>query len=771
MCATVGDALEKAARENGSGRQTKMAVWRPFIFDPGRNQWNVRDEQTAAEKGMVPWLQKCVLAVCIATAPVGEEDAWSYQPGILEFILRYEKWCYELSEILPWERKCMDTSQITRWLNRCVTEHGEQCSKSWVDPSINMPRGFRLIDVHERRVVLPQAPFEYVALSYVWSTASSSPEKQKLQLYSGNLKELEEVNSLGDSILPEVVADAVHLCAEIGHRYLWVDRFCIVQDDLDLKAEQIDAMGVIYDRAFLTFVALGDDPTPGLTGLACRPRQLGFHNRSWDLLPTMSNPVGEARIPLMDMALSESQWNDRAWTFQERALSKRRIYFDSGHVYGHCYKEKWQEKPHEVDEVEWRKSAPWEMNEAYERSWDFDVDSFETYSAVINQFSPRKLTFQADVLRAFAGISNVLVTKLKRPILLGHPEEFFSESLRWVPEPGFMSTRRILDDVPSWSWASWDGRANWKPRWTIAPGIFLAADVTAMKASFVKFYISDPKEGLRPVKERHQSLESYLAEQKRVALKVIKEAATSWWPSSISDDPSTVGDEEANELARRVWDYAQHKAQDTDSQPWPPSTVNIPRSERLHDLSEEKTAFAALRNLEVHIETTWWPPTITKNPEASRQLGELSEAACALAEGRPNSLVFNTTCANLRVGPFGRAWFVIPPRRNLSGCAILTPENIPVGITMAMAPQMTFDLFRGKNECLVALLGVCSAKRWMQWDKGERSRLPTHFLYEPCLAVMILEEKDGVCNRLAVGVVYADEWVKLQPQWRTLVVA
>lgn len=280
MCATVGDALEKAARENGSGRQTKMAVWRPFIFDPGRNQWNVRDEQTAAEKGMVPWLQKCVLAVCIATAPVGEEDAWSYQPGILEFILRYEKWCYELSEILPWERKCMDTSQITRWLNRCVTEHGEQCSKSWVDPSINMPRGFRLIDVHERRVVLPQAPFEYVALSYVWSTASSSPEKQKLQLYSGNLKELEEVNSLGDSILPEVVADAVHLCAEIGHRYLWVDRFCIVQDDLDLKAEQIDAMGVIYDRAFLTFVALGDDPTPGLTGLACRPRQLGFHNRS-----------------------------------------------------------------------------------------------------------------------------------------------------------------------------------------------------------------------------------------------------------------------------------------------------------------------------------------------------------------------------------------------------------------------------------------------------------------------------------------------------------
>ncbi|KAJ2988098.1 hypothetical protein NUW58_g4154 [Xylaria curta] len=677
MCSVLGDALQRAGSENGDGQETKLAVWRPFILDPGRNQLNVRDEQTAVEKGMVPWLQKCVLAICIATAPTGE-DSWTYQPSIIEFVLRYENWCYDLSQIAPWERKAMDMGQIRTWLHRCLNEHGEECSVSWVPPSVNLPRGFRLIDVRERQVVLPQAQVEYVALSYVWNAASASPEKQKLQLDSENIKHLEAPNSLKDSILPEVVADAIYLCLDIGQRYLWVDRFCIVQDDLELKAEQIDAMGVIYDRAFLTIVALGDGPTAGLVGLPCRPRQQGFQNRSWDLLATMSNPVGEARLPLIDMAISESVWNGRAWTFQERALSKRKIYFDAGQVYGSCTKERWQEKPVDEDATEWKKTEAWEIHELPDSPWDFGLDSFTTYSKVITQFSPRKLTFPEDVLRAFAGVVNVLEMKLKRPILLGHPEEFFTESLRWVPEPGFMGARRVLDNVPSWSWASWDSRATWDIDWTIAPGIYLASRVSEVKASFVNFYVSDPKGGLRPVREQHLSLEHYLAEQKRVALGAIKEAAASWWPSSNTDDPMIVELSELDQLTKQVWDWARHKAQSDDAtHPWPPSTARTPRTERLHDLSEDETAFAALRNLEEHTDTRWWPPTTTKDPEAIQKLENLSKKISTLAEGRPNSLVFNTTCAYLKIGPFGRMWFKIPPRRTSAGASFKTKMASP----------------------------------------------------------------------------------------------
>jgi hypothetical protein len=484
----------------------------------------------------------------------------------------------------------------------------------------------------------------------------------------------------------------------------------------------------------------------------------------------MSNPVGEARPALIDMALSRSQWNDRAWTFQERSLSKRKVYFDAGQVYGNCYKERWQEKPKDEDETEWRKAGSWEMQESRDRPWDFSLGTFATYSGVITPFSPRKLTFPSDVLRAFAGVVNVLETELKKPILQGHPEEFFTESLRWVPQPGFMAARRLLDNVPTWSWAAWDGRATWNKDWTIAPGIYLSAQMSEVKAGFIDFYVSDANEGIRPVREQHLPLEPYLTEQKRGALKVIKEAATSWWPPSISDDPMAVGVEELNKLVKKVWDWAHDKSQSSDpAHPWPPSTAGVTRSERLHDLSEDATAFAALRNLEEHTNTAWWPPMTAKSPEASQQLQTLDKEARALAEGLPNSLIFNTTCATLKMGPFGRMWMRIPPRRHLSGCVLQNTEGIPVGITMAMAPQMTFDMCHKGRECLVALLGVCSARRYMQWDKGERSRLPIHRLDEMCLLVMIMEEKDGVCSRLAVGVVYADEWIKVQSQWRTLV--
>ncbi|KAI1111852.1 heterokaryon incompatibility protein-domain-containing protein [Nemania sp. NC0429] len=772
MCSAVGDALRRAAEDVIDGRGMRIAVWRPFILDPAKNQWNVRDEQTALEKGMVPWSQKCVLAVVIATAPpAGEEDgAWSYEPGIVEVVLRYEKWCYDLSRVSPWERTTMDISQIKSWLGRCADEHGAECNGSWIPPWTDLPRGFRLIDVRERRVVTPEPGVGYVTLSYVWNAASSSPEKQNLQLYKENLKELEQPGSLSDAILPEVVADAIYLCAELGKPYLWVDRFCIVQDDPDLKAEQINAMGVIYDRALLTFISLGDGPTPGLMGLPCRPRRQTFRNRSWDLLPTMSNPVGEVRLPLIDMAISESKWDSRAWTFQETALSKRHIYFDAGQVYGSCTKERWQERPSDVDEASWRENGPWEMHQLRKSPWDLSPDSFAAYSGVISQYSPRKLTFPKDVLRAFAGISNVLEMTFKRTLIQGHPEEFFTESLRWVPQPGFLTARRDLDTVPTWSWASWDSKATWDTDWTMAPGIYLANLSSGVRASFVNFHVSDPKEGLRPVKERHQSLELYLIEQKRAALKVIKEAAASWWPSSISDDPMTVDVKGLEEMTKYVLNCAHQKSQDN-AHPWPPSTARTPRTERLHDLDEDATAFAALRNLEEHTDTRWWPPTTAKDPETSRQLDSLSIEASALAEGIPNSLVFNTSCAYLKVGPFGRMWFRIPPRRHLSGCAIQNRDGIPVGITMAMAPQLTFDMFGEGKEHLVALLGVCSSKRFMQWDKGERSRLPIHHLNELCLIVMIMEEKDGACRRLALGVVYPNEWIKAHPQWRSVVLA
>jgi len=795
VCVHVRNVLETAVAERERDRQGQgegaggeedvqvtIAIWRPFICDLTQTQKAVRDEQAAIEKGMLPWQQKCVLALCIATSTpptsTEESETLAYEPAVTEFILHYERWCYDLSAISHWDRRFIDLSQIKGWLDRCTHEHGDTCEKSRIPGQSLLPHGFRLIDVEQRCVVLPERPseYEYVTLSYVWAAASNSEERQKFQLQRSNLNELAKEGKLQDELLPEVVSDAMHLCRELEKRYLWVDRFCIVQDDIKFKSAQIDAMGTIYDGASLSIVALADGLTPGLPGIAPRPRQVTLRNWSWDLLAPMSNPVGDARPPWIDTAIHESRWNDRAWTFQERLFSKRSIYFDANHIYGTCGNERWVELPPGEDEEKWNEYARGQRNTILFRPSDLETNLFGAYQRSVNEFTPRKLTFAEDVMRAFAGVSAVYQMRLAQPILVGHPQEYFTESLRWLPQPGFTGRRRNIDFVPSWSWASWDGMLCWDSgMWTKTPGTYLDTASNA-RAVLVDFFFSDGSSGIKQVEEPHEPLDNYLAEQKRIALQVLKGAATSWWPSTSIEDPKTVELSRLNDLTDQVWNFAQKKAtSDITAYKWPPSAAGTPTTERLHDLDEDATAMAALRNIEEYTNLDWWPPAKTKDTETLRQLKTLSSEACALARKAPNSLVFNTTCVKLMVGMLRGASYVAPPRRLIGGGGILSGEGANwtiVGITMAMSPELGAELFPKPRECLVALIGVCPAKRFMQWDKGERKELPIHHLNELCLLVMVLDEdKEGVYRRAAVGVVFANEWVKQNPEWRTIVLA
>ncbi|KAI0389311.1 heterokaryon incompatibility protein-domain-containing protein [Xylariaceae sp. FL0594] len=803
VCAEVVRVLEKAIEERGrdSGKQdqrdgegggegendvkVKIAVWRPFtcdLFQQTQQELIQEEESTVEAPVLLPHPKKgVVLALCIATSSSPkaggvEPEPWTYEPVIAELQVHYEQPHHGLLDITRWDRRFANLPQIKQWMDRCTEEHGETCEKSWIPGQLDLPYGFRLIDVERRCVVLPDQPagFEYAALSYVWAAASNSEERQKFQLQRSNLDELSQDGGLADDELPEVVIDAIHLCKELGQRYLWVDRFCIVQDDIDLKKAQIDAMGAVYGGATLTIVALGDGLTPGLPGLASRPRQVTLRNWGWDLLTPMSIPAGDARPPWIEVALEKSRWNDRAWTFQERLFSTRCVYFDANHVYGTCWGEYWIESPIE-EQWRWAETYKGIFKSLVFRPPALERESrelFQAYKRSVSEFTPRKLTFADDVLRAFAGVSTVYQIQFAQPVLMGHPQHSFTESLRWLPTPGFTGRRRDVDFVPSWSWASWDGPLNWADdSWTMAPQSYLAK-AAGVKATLVDFFISDGSPELKRVEERHESLANYLADQKRTALRVIKGAAKSWWPpTSVVEDVDAVGLSRLDDLVDQVMSFAREKAGHT----WPPSVAGTPRTERLHDLDEDGTAMAALRNLGEHTNLDWWPPAKMDDPEASRRLEILSEEACAKALKIPNSLVFNTACAKLRVGRTGMSWFVVPPRRRIGMGLIVAGDGesmVRLGITMAMAPELGSELFPNPRECLVALVGVCPSKRYMQWDQGERKDLPIHHLNELCLFVMVLDEDDqGVCRRAAIGVVYADEWVKLKPEWRTVVLA
>ena len=66
---------------------------------------------------------------------------------------------------------------------------------------------------------------------------------------------------------PQTVLDAMEFCKTMGQRYLWIDRYCIVQDLPEQKHDQLRAMGIIYHYAYFTIIAAEGDALIGLPGI------------------------------------------------------------------------------------------------------------------------------------------------------------------------------------------------------------------------------------------------------------------------------------------------------------------------------------------------------------------------------------------------------------------------------------------------------------------------------------------------------------------------
>lgn len=762
ICKAVRGALQAHITADTNA---KIAVWKPFVYDPCNDHYMI-SEEVAVQQGMLPASQKCVLAVVIATSPRKETD-WSFNPRMIQLDLRYEKWCHTLSAASTWDRKTMNYEQAKKWLSRCTNDHGSDCNALRTPTSITLPPSFRLVDTTEWCVVTMPDPEEYVALSYVWALASNSAEKQKLQLQRDNVQEMEKPGGLKGEVLPEVIVDAIQLCAELGKRYLWIDRLCIVQDDLDTKAEQLDAMGVIYHRAFLAIAALGDGVTRGLPGVSSRPRPKSYENHSWDLLATMRNPMGEARIPWVELAVQNSQWNDRAWTFQERFLSRRRLFFDEGQVYGNCCKERWSDNTDGYREEDWMKTAYWQDEGLNDTFVDENEDSLAVCTGPLQQYTPRSLTFQEDILNAFAGVGNILRSRLNTDMLCGHPEKFFLESLIWIPgDDG--GKRRHLADIPSWSWASWEDGVEWTEEWAIGIDTYLAG-TSGAKAGVVNFFISNPKSGLEKIVHRDLPLSHVRKQCRWWALAVIKNTDPKWWPHSIDteDRSKDIPQDAVDLVAGQCCDIAARNHCELSNKHL------LPRIESLTDLSEGDRMQTAFRVLEEHETVYWWPPLNTDCHDEQERLAKLDERACFLATSIPYSLVFNTSFARLLVKPTGISRFFIPPRRRRTAYSINTRDGETVGITMRMRPGLGDDLFKAEpeREYAVFVLGVGTAKRQMR-KTGENNASTARLCewYEWVLLVMIADEDEqGIFRRLAIGAVYPDVWVKTQPEWRTVV--
>ncbi|KAI1085709.1 heterokaryon incompatibility protein-domain-containing protein [Whalleya microplaca] len=344
----------------------------------------------------------------------------------------------------------IDLDRVQGWANHCW----EQIPPPSLAPLL-------LVDVSDQCLVeLPtkQIPLiRYVALSYVWGRLPNV-----LETTLTNQSDLKQLNAFSSepwrSRLPDTVRDAIAFTGRLGHRYLWGDRLCIIQDDHDRKSLQLEQMGPIYANAYMTLIAAdGPDANYGLRG-SCpglsQPRtfqhaMLTFKQGGRTLLVE----------PHFDSEHGPGEWKRRGWTFQERTLSRRNLVFEAGRVFWECSGAIWTEEVAYVPGCRWFGSKNDRKPSYYSLGLSQWPDLLH-YERLVIEYNDRLLSFPSDGLYAFTGIINALSRSFRSGLFYGVPEYFFDFAMMWIP---FTPIRRRLVNgktyrsLPSWSWAGWEG--------------------------------------------------------------------------------------------------------------------------------------------------------------------------------------------------------------------------------------------------------------------------------------------------------------------------
>ncbi|KAE9375807.1 HET-domain-containing protein [Stipitochalara longipes BDJ] len=251
--------------------------------------------------------------------------------------------------------------------------------------------------------------------------------------------------------------------------FLWVDMYCVNQDDLVDVEKQIRHMDLVYKYAQATIIAAsGSDPNFGLPGLSSfrAPHQVTIDMEGISLASFPTN---------LWNSVNDSTWDSRAWTFQEGLFSPRRIFFTKEQMIFCCsqmYKFesiqraqsciRFNGKNQPLTFIGWNTPPCW--NPLKEDRGIYDL---------IQRYSCCQLTFPGDILNAFSGVlhaSGKLPSPVRHhwgiPILSALPLESFLFGLSWelsLSDSTHPISRR--QEFPSWSSAGWEHQVSFSHWW------------------------------------------------------------------------------------------------------------------------------------------------------------------------------------------------------------------------------------------------------------------------------------------------------------------
>ena len=365
-------------------------------------------------------------------------------------------------------RQYIDFELVRKMVDSCTSEHGSACgqkSRGFAD-SIELV----VVDVNQMCLIaINGSEVDFITLSYVWGTLPMVKTTKQ------NFGHFQKPRSLVEAGVSRVIQDAAAVVQGLGKSYLWVDALCIIQDDEEHRLGQIWRMADIYGQSWLTIVALAgtnsSSPLPGVS-----------HPRPQLVEVVQGMPITGVLSRLSSNAHNQV-YEQRAWTFQERLISRRCLYIGERQVYLDCgYGET---NDHErilppMDRYRW--SLAIEFNSlnvivqhmdklsisGFHETESFCTHQLQRYSKIMSQYSSRELSFPSDIENAFLGIQDVLSHKLGWRFVAGLPTGIFDWALLWLPH-GQLQRREWhihADDStvispPSWSWFGWLGKVSY----------------------------------------------------------------------------------------------------------------------------------------------------------------------------------------------------------------------------------------------------------------------------------------------------------------------
>jgi hypothetical protein len=349
----------------------------------------------------------------------------------------------------------IDWNRVNRWIASCAKNEGghSYCHAHDGARSAVLPKGFRVVDVDERRLVHPGPDVRFLALSYVWGTHMETNLVTTRDSFDG----FQQKDGLKAENMPRTIEDAIQVCRRLGERYLWVDRLSIIQDDPNDKEENIGSMAAIYTRAAFTIVvACGDNMDVQIPGVSLKRRAL-----------TNVCTIGTARLvncfPHINQLLEASTWETRGWTFQEKILSRRKLFITPLQLVWSCGEGLIREDnttnkdPMSVlDNLSVSCRHGESLFTQGERSFGREVGTFMAYARHSRMYNCRVLSDEDDVYNAFSGILTALYPAdgQSSSTVYGLPLRHIDKALLWhngkARKPTIRTSAKIL--FPSWSW-------------------------------------------------------------------------------------------------------------------------------------------------------------------------------------------------------------------------------------------------------------------------------------------------------------------------------